>query len=145
MNAEDHTLLVQENRAERFDAVVRALASAKGLLLTAHELADGDATGSELALAQGLATLGKPVWVINNEPLSARYRFLDPEGRFVRVHEPLSFNQILQDCDTAVVLDNNDRKRLGKLESALFDERRGLQLVCIDHHRFDEPFCDLHL
>jgi phosphoesterase RecJ-like protein len=46
-------------------------------VLTTHLNPDGDAIGSEVALAIWLRKCGKEVRVINHSPLPAVYRFLD--------------------------------------------------------------------
>lgn len=53
--------------------LVQALASARSVLITSHANPDGDAIGSESALALGLIALGKDVHVWNHDPTPSIY------------------------------------------------------------------------
>ena len=53
--------------------LVQALGSADRVLITSHANPDGDAIGSETALALGLMALGKEVLVWNHDPTPSNY------------------------------------------------------------------------
>ena len=53
-----------------------ALAGADDVLITCHVRPDGDALGSEIAMARLLSGLGKRVRVFNSSPTPSRYGFL---------------------------------------------------------------------
>lgn len=112
------------------DAVVKALDAARRILVTTHVNTDGDAIGSSLALAQGLAHRGREVRVLLTD-FAARYHFLDGAGQVEiapRPPGPATFENI----DLGVVLDASDPSRLGPLEEGFF--RASFPRVCIDHH-----------
>ena len=131
-----------DNRAEMLPRVREVLNDARSFLVTGHENVDGDSSGCEVALQRGLESLGKTVRVVNNEELMPRYAFLDPEGR-CEVFEKKRFDAILEDTDVVIVVDNNSWPRLAALREPV--TASGLPVVCLDHHRFLEPFSDLHL
>lgn len=131
-----------DNREKMLPRVLEAMRAASTFLVTGHELVDGDSTGCEVALQRGLETIGKTVHVVNNEPLMARFAFLDPEGR-CEVATPARLAEILGEVDAVVVVDNNSWRRLAALREPVASS--GVPVICLDHHRFEEPFCDLHL
>jgi bifunctional oligoribonuclease and PAP phosphatase NrnA len=131
-----------DNRSVMLPRVLEALHAHQSFLLTSHEYVDGDGTGSEVALAAGLEAIGKRVRVVNNEPLSPRYAFLDPNGRCA-TYDSETFPSILAASEVVVVLDNNAWSRLKHLEAPLRAVDR--PVICIDHHRWTQPFSDLHL
>jgi bifunctional oligoribonuclease and PAP phosphatase NrnA len=59
----------------RFADIVR---QHQRFLLTSHIRPDGDALGSELAMAGVLKSLGKDVRICNSFPTPPNLRFLDP-------------------------------------------------------------------
>ncbi len=61
---------------ERWQALRRVIEDADRFLLTSHVLPEGDAIGSEVALALHLRSLGKQVLVLNDSVPLDRYRFL---------------------------------------------------------------------
>jgi len=54
-------------------AIASALRARDRFLLTSHSRPDGDAVGSQLALAFALETLGKSVRLVNRDPIPAPY------------------------------------------------------------------------
>src|SRR6266850_2515207 len=72
-----------------------------------HIRPDGDALGSQLALALSLQVLGKEVTVWNEDGLLEKYDFLPGGARLTRPpSEP-------QDFDVAIALDTATQNRLG--------------------------------
>ena len=53
--------------------VARALADRQSFILTSHARPDGDAIGSQLALAFALEQLGKSVRLFNHDPVPPPY------------------------------------------------------------------------
>lgn len=105
-------------------------------LISAHERLDGDAVGSELALALLLRSLGKEVTIYNQDPTPENYLFLPGSDRIVRqLPAPETF-------EVAFILDCSELQRIGR-EAA----RVGTipTLVNIDHHVSNKPFCDIRL
>ena len=56
--------------------VVEAIKRYSTFLVTSHVNSEGDALGSELALASLLRKMGKKVFIVNNEKAASNYRFL---------------------------------------------------------------------
>ena len=59
-------------------------------LVTTHVRPDGDALGSEVAMAGLLRQKGKDVRVVNVSPTPPRYDFLDPDGSLFEHSGPRS-------------------------------------------------------
>lgn len=130
------------NRYEMMPRILAAISDAKTFVVTGHEMVDGDSTGCEVALMRGLGTIGKTVHVVNNEPLMSRFAFLDPDQRF-EVFAPDRFDEILAEADAVIVVDNNSWRRLAALREPV--QASGLPVICLDHHRFESSFSELHL
>jgi bifunctional oligoribonuclease and PAP phosphatase NrnA len=109
-------------------------------LLTTHIRPDGDAIGSMLALADALKGLGKGVRTVVASRVSARYRFLDPEGR-VEYFEPPG--DAWRQTDVAVVLDTSAWAQLGSF--AAFFQSLPVAKAVIDHHQTQDDLGALRL
>ncbi len=104
-------------------------------LLTTHIRPDGDAIGSELALAAMLEQLGKRVWIVNAGRLPARYQFLDPRGQILHVTDPRA-NEARAAAEVAIVLDTSAWSQLGAMAD-YFAQTKAKKVV-IDHHVGEE-------
>ena len=51
----------------------------KSVVLTTHVIPDADGIGSEISLCMALRSLGIKAVCVNDEPLPARYRYMDPD------------------------------------------------------------------
>ncbi|MBN1480486.1 bifunctional oligoribonuclease/PAP phosphatase NrnA [candidate division KSB1 bacterium] len=107
------------------------LANKSTILITTHLNPDGDALGSELALAHYLREVGKRVFIINSDPLPHFLHFLTDD-----VHiEQFSGERhagIIDHCDGCIVVDVSEWKRLGEISTLI--KARALPIACIDHH-----------
>ncbi len=92
------------------------------VLLTSHARPDGDAIGSQLALAYGLRALGKEVALVNRDPVPEPYRVFPGTGD-IAIAE-----RVEGDFDLLVVLECSDLSRPGV---AGLERYRTLN---IDHH-----------
>lgn len=99
-----------------------------------HVRPDGDALGSQLALALSLSKLGKTVMVRNEDGLLEKYSFL-PGGEFLQtpLGEP-------QDFDVAIALDTATQSRLGTATELV---RSAKIWINIDHHPSNPGYGDL--
>src|SRR5262245_44629260 len=113
--------------------IARVLKRGLRVALTTHVNADGDGTGSEVALWHMLAARGVRAVIANPTPFPARYRFL---LRGVE-HADKSSQAVkhLERADVIVVLDIADVDRLGQLGPLVAGA--GVPVVCIDHHVSD--------
>jgi bifunctional oligoribonuclease and PAP phosphatase NrnA len=99
-----------------------------------HVRPDGDALGSQLALALSLQQLGKDVTVWNEDGLLEKYNFLPGGERLTRPPaEP-------QDFDVAIALDTATQNRLGTAGESI---RHAKTWINIDHHPSNPGYGDL--
>ncbi len=118
------------------DKIIKAINAAQAVLVASHVNPDGDAIGSLLSTGLALKSLGKKVFMYNESPIPAVYRFLD------------SVNEISRDldegfdCDTAVILDCGSMERVGQAIQRL---KKIKTLINIDHHVTNDGFGDFHL
>lgn len=106
--------------------IAETLRHAENILVTAHVNPDGDAVGSMLALAHGLAGLGKRVALCNASGIPDYLSWLPVPGPVYARLSEVPFAPGL-----AVVLDCADAARLGKcLEKPI----SALPTINIDHH-----------
>ena len=102
--------------------------------ILSHVRPDGDALGSQLALALSLQQLGKDVTVWNEDGLLEKYDFLPGGERLTRPPmEP-------QDFDVAVALDTATQNRLGTAGESV---RHAKTWINIDHHPSNPGYGDL--
>jgi len=110
--------------------LVRILKPGMRVALTTHVNADGDGTGSEVALWHLLTARRVRAVIANPTPFPERYWFLlqgnehaDKSGEAVK-H--------LRRADAVVVLDISDVGRLGQLGQVV--QGAGVPVGCVDHH-----------
>jgi phosphoesterase RecJ-like protein len=109
-----------------FDAVARVIRASRSVFFTVHQKPDGDALGSQLALARMCTQLGLKAWMANEDRVPARYAFL-PGCRKIRTGPaglPPRF-------DLAIVLECADLKRAGTCGPLA---RRAKTIINMDHH-----------
>lgn len=107
------------------DTVIDRLTESQAIFLSTHINPDGDAIGSLIALGLGLQQHGKHIYLYNDGPIPAVYRFL-PGVQLVQQALPESTA-----WDTAVVLDCGTLDRIGV---AVDFVRKLPQVINIDHH-----------
>jgi phosphoesterase RecJ-like protein len=101
----------------------------KRFLLTTHVRPDGDGLGSQLALADVLASQGKEVRLVIASTWPPRYDFLDPHRRIARFVPP---GDAWRDTEVAIVLDTGTWNQLG--DFGPFLRELPAAKVVIDHH-----------
>ncbi len=106
-------------------AICRVLREKDRFLIACHENPEGDAIGSELALALALREMGKTATVLNADPVPANLLFLPGADTVV-------FSEDGSKYDVAVVVDCGSPERTGRIAGEL---RKCPLLVNIDHHR----------
>jgi bifunctional oligoribonuclease and PAP phosphatase NrnA len=118
----------------KFEEIGRILREHQRFAVMSHVRPDGDALGSQLALALSLQQLGKDVRVWNEEGMLEKYSFL-PRAELVT--KPPS---IPEDFDCAIALDTAIQSRLG---TALGAVRSAKIWVNIDHHPSNPAYGDV--
>ena len=116
-----------------FADIAAALRAAETVLVLAHIRPDGDAFGSQLALALSLQELGKTVTVWAEEGLLDKYSFM-PGGEML-APPPAEAVQF----DVAVALDTAVQTRLGLALAAVRTDK----WINIDHHPTNPRYGDL--
>jgi phosphoesterase RecJ-like protein len=99
-------------------------------LVTTHTRPDGDALGSQLALAACLRSLGKFVVCAVAGTVPPRYRFFDPDGAIVEF--PHS-GPTLPPVEAAVIVDTGTFNQLAALADPI--RRMAGRTFVIDHHQ----------
>ena len=102
--------------------VAAAIHDRRTFVLTSHARPDGDAIGSQLALAFALDRLGKTVRLVDRDPVPAPYRVLPGTGRLEQT------DRLDGRADAAIVL---ECATLSRPEVAGLD---ALFVINIDHH-----------
>lgn len=105
--------------------------NAKTVAVLPHENADGDAICSCLAMREALRGMGKNAEIYSEEPLETKLRFVD-DGIIVYSDKAVR-------CDTCIVLDCGDEKRIGKRIDIATEAEC---VINIDHHRTNTRFGD---
>lgn len=102
----------------------------KTILVTTHLNPDGDAIGSQMALAFYLERIGKEVVLINSDPAPKFFHFLDQENKIqVYSHD---LDSLIQSFDGIIIVDVSEWKRLGRIGDVL--KQSEIPVACIDHH-----------
>lgn len=117
-------------------AVRDALVQADRIVLTTHQRPDGDALGTEIAIARALVHLGKTVLILNADPAPRNLDWLieeQPKG-LVQTYEKgrLAQAEAVAEADVLLVVDTNARHRMGAV-GTLFAQA-GKPVHLLDHH-----------
>src|ERR1700680_4216002 len=109
----------------KFEEIGRGLREQQRFAILSHVRPDGDALGSQLALALSLKELGKDVRVWNEDGMLEKYSFL---ARAQLLTKPPS---AAEDVDVAIALDTAIQNRLGTAFQAIGTAKIWIN---IDHH-----------
>ncbi len=120
--------------AAKFEQIGRAFREHQRFAVLGHVRPDGDALGSQLALALSLKQLGKDVSVWNEDGMLEKYSFL---SRAELLTKPPSTPE---DVDVAIALDTAIQNRLGTALKAI---RSAKIWINIDHHPSNPGYGDL--
>jgi bifunctional oligoribonuclease and PAP phosphatase NrnA len=109
-------------------AVAAALLARQSFILTSHARPDGDAVGSQMALAFALRALGRQVRLIDRDPVPAPYR------DFPGVSGIELARAVTDPADAVVVLECSDISRPG------LDGLDRYFVINVDHHLGNEMY-----
>src|SRR5947209_13716561 len=118
----------------KFQEISQILREHRRFAILGHVRPDGDALGSQLALALSLQALGKEVRVWNEDGMLEKYSFL-PRAELLT--KPPSTPE---DFDVAIALDTAIQNRLG---TALVAIRSSKIWINIDHHPSNPGYGDV--
>lgn len=119
---------------DEFTAFVKKNSS---FVLTTHVNPDGDALGSEIALAEWLQSIGKIVRVLNYSKTPENYVFLDAGNSLVEYYNEAKHKRVIESSDALLLLDTNDPERARSLEP-YFSTHPNKALI--DHHLYPKSF-----
>ena len=111
-------------------------------VITTHVNPDGDALGSELALAIFLEKLGKKPAILNHSPTPDNYTWLD-RGHRIAAFMPERDRDAILGCDAILVVDANQPERLRSMEPLVLQSTA--PKIVIDHHLDPHPFAQHYL
>ncbi|HNV23822.1 MAG TPA: DHH family phosphoesterase, partial [Candidatus Omnitrophota bacterium] len=115
--------------------IIQAIKNNKTFLISTHVNPDPDGLCSQLALASYLRSLGKKVYMINEEEVPMRFRFIKGISNIRAYHESKKI-----EYDLAIILDCGELKRIGKVKGLLKENK---PIINIDHHVTNTRFGDL--
>ena len=118
----------------KFSEIGQALREHQRFAVMSHVRPDGDALGSQLALALSLKKIGKDVRVWNEDGMLEKYSFI---ARSELIEKPPGQPE---DVDVAVALDTAIQNRLGTALQAI---RSAKLWINIDHHPSNPGYGDL--
>src|SRR5438477_13166092 len=117
-----------------FNEIGQVLREHQRFAILGHVRPDGDALGSQLALALSLQQLGKDVRVWNEDGILEKYSFL-PRSELLTKPPATA-----EDVDVAIALDTAIQSRLGTVLAAI---RSAKIWINIDHHPSNPGYGDL--
>ncbi|RMF65444.1 MAG: bifunctional oligoribonuclease/PAP phosphatase NrnA, partial [Bacteroidetes bacterium] len=123
------------------DHLLALLREKKRFVISTHTRPDGDAIGSQLALAFFLEKLGKDVAMINTDAAPYNLSWMPGADRVEVFDGSLQQREKIDRADVIVVVDTNTEERLGKPGNAI--RSSGAVKVLIDHHPAPEGWFDL--
>jgi phosphoesterase RecJ-like protein len=106
--------------------------AASDVVIVTHINPDGDAVGSEYALARFLLERGKTVRIVNQDPVPDYLGFIDFANPHVELYDPATHDPLLRRTSQVVLVDNSAPDRLGRMEATMRSVAQ--QTLCIDHH-----------
>lgn len=110
--------------------VIKAIKSYSAFLITSHISLEGDALGSELALASLLRKLGKTAYIVNSGKTPSNYSFLPGVKKISHRFSNRAHQAVF-------IIDCSDRGRAGRIAD-LIDARK--PVINIDHHIGNKNF-----
>lgn len=121
-----------------YKKILEIINSNNSFIVTTHVNPDGDAIGSELALAYFLRKLGKKFLIVNHSPTPDNFLFLDEE-KLINKYDSTYDEQILN-ADVLIAVDFNTVGRSRSMVE-IIQKTRAYKII-IDHHRNPQNFVD---
>ena len=113
----------------------------QNFVLTTHINTEGDAIGSEIALAAFFEGLGKNVTIMNSSPTPQNSVFMDTGNR-IKVYSENYDAKVVDGADIIMILDVNNWAHVGPFADVI--RASGKTTICIDHHQGAENgFADI--
>ena len=112
------------------EKVIKAIKRHSKFLITSHINLEGDALGSELALASLLRKMGKQAYIVNAHSVPSNYSFLPGTERIYHKLNRHAFQ-------VAFIIDCPNKERIGSILNLIDDDKL---IVNIDHHVGNQNF-----
>ena len=126
---------------DRWTTLSDLLPHATSCVMTTHYSLDGDAVGSELALAAFLRQRGIEAHIINQDAIPRIYRFLDEDNRTQVYAE--SKDETIRRADLVFLLDVSGWDRIGSPAKAI--RASSAKRICIDHHATNDGIANVDI
>ena len=107
------------------------------IVLTTHVRPDGDGIASELSLYFILSSMGKVVYIVNQDRTPDIYSWLPDADRIITLEENDSIQ--IPAIDLTVLLDCSSSNRIGRVYDLFKDSKK---IISLDHHEDSECFRD---
>jgi bifunctional oligoribonuclease and PAP phosphatase NrnA len=122
--------------------ILKAVRSAKRIVVVAHKSPDGDSIGSSLAMYHFLQKQGKDVTVVHPDPAPEFLQWVPGQETIVSYEkEAARATQLLNAAELIFCLDFNEPGRVGKDMQPVLENAPGVKAM-IDHHLHPSDFCD---
>lgn len=125
------------NAAPPLKTIMDVLKDARTVLVASHVDPDGDALGTQLAVAAFLRHLGKEVFLVRDNDIPFKYRFLHGVNEIPEVSEYPADRRF----DAAFVLECPNIERIGRASALL---NGGIRIINVDHHQDNELFGEVN-
>ncbi len=123
--------------------IINEIKSKNNFIITTHINPDGDAIGSELALARYLQSLGKNATIINHSPTPDYLMFMLNPNDNILLFNPEQHSSLIKNSDVIFTLDISQLSRTKSLES--FIRKSNAEKIIIDHHPTPEDYAEVSL
>ncbi len=123
---------------EKKNGIWKKITEAQRVVLTTHVRPDGDGLASELALYMILTSMGKEVFIVNQDKTPEMYAWLPHADVIHSYVKNGPWNE--ENVDLAILLDCAAETRVGSVYQYI---RRAARIFCIDHHKnsIDDDNC----
>jgi len=126
-----------------YNKIIEIINKYDNFVITTHVNPDGDAIGSELALARLLKDLGKNVKIINHSATPDYLLFMLNYDKEILQFNPEEHLKLISNANVIFTLDLNSLNRTKSLENYIRESTA--VKICIDHHEFPENFYSLSI
>jgi len=112
------------------NCIKEKIVSSKNIIISTHSAPDGDAIGSETALAIILKKMNKNVVIVNQDPTPLPLSFLEDHAKFNYPSTAPKTEEAL-----VIIVDVNDLSKIGEQTKEYIDGIKNKDIIFISHHR----------
>jgi phosphoesterase RecJ-like protein len=129
--------IVINSAAPPLESIMAVLNDAHSVLVASHVDPDGDALGTQLAVAAFMKQLGKEVFLVRDGDIPFKYRFLQGINQIPLVQDYPTDRRF----DAAFVLECPNIDRIGRASKLL---NGGIRIINVDHHQDNDLFGEVN-